>query len=49
MIKNRIMNLSPSQGLDSKLIVFLNYQSLFLVFSKTTVDVYDARLQRKIR
>ena len=41
------MNLAPPQGFDSKLIVFLNYQELFLVFSKTSIDIYDRHLARK--
>ena len=49
MVQNRIMNLAPPQGFDSKLIVFLNYQELFLVFSKTSIDIYDRHLARKAR
>lgn len=47
MVHNRIVNLAPPQGFDSKLIVFLNYQELFLVFSKTSIDIYDRHLARK--
>lgn len=44
MTKNQIMSFNTGRGFDSRLIVFLNYQSIFLVFSKAQIDVYDASL-----
>ena len=44
MIKNQIMSINAGKGFDSRLIVFLNYQGIFLVFSKAQIDVYDSTL-----
>ena len=44
MTKNQIISFNAGRGFDSRLIVFLNYQSAFLVFSRSQIDVYDASL-----
>ena len=46
MLQNRVVSLEAREGLDAKLIVFLNYQGLFLVFSKATIDIYNSLLKR---
>lgn len=46
MLQNRVVSLDAREGLDAKLIVFLNYQGLFLVFSKATIDIYNSLLKR---
>ena len=40
------MQLETQSGLDARLIVFLNYQSLFLLFSRHSIDIYNSKLQR---
>ena len=46
MLQNQVVSLEAREGLDAKLIVFLNYQGLFLVFSKATIDIYNSLLKR---
>ena len=46
MLKNQLMQLETRSSMDARLIVFLHYQKLFLVFSRETVDVYNSHLKR---
>lgn len=46
MLKNKIVSLENKEGLDAKLIVFLNYQSIFLVFSRSSIDIYNSLLKK---
>lgn len=46
MLKNKIVNLENKEGLDAKLIVFLNYQNIFLVFSRSSIDIYNSLLKK---
>ena len=46
MLKNKVMQLETRSGLDARLIVFLNYQGLFLLFSRHSIDIYNSKLQR---
>ena len=40
------MQIETRSSLDARLIVFLNYQGLFLLFSKHSIDIYNSKLQR---
>ena len=46
MLKNKVVSLENKEGLDAKLIVFLNYQSIFLVFSRSSIDIYNSLLKK---
>lgn len=46
MLKNEIVNFSMKESFDSKLIVFLNYQGMFLVFSKSKIELYNSSLTK---
>lgn len=46
MLKNQVISLGDNCLVDSKLIVFLNYQGLFLVFSRTHIELYNSFLTK---